>query len=80
MSGQEMPRCRCCNQPPALCIGSIVHTSIDDGLSSARNSSDECIRRAIDYEKANLKRSSLITGLLRLLRKRQKESIKRQPL
>lgn len=78
----EVPKeetCPCCagqvhDIPPPSDegIGFIVHTSVYDGLSSARFRSDDDIRRAIDYESCHRKRSSLIQGLQRELRKRQK--------
>lgn len=50
----------------------IVHTSVDDGLRSARNAKPTEIAQAIAYERQNGKRKALIAGLERELRRRQK--------
>ena len=54
-------------------IDYIVHTSVQDGLSSAEDASDAAVRRAIAHEKRHGKRTALITGLERELRRRAKE-------
>lgn len=52
----------------------IVHTSVDDGLCSARSCSPAAIRKAIAREAAKAEpRTALITGLERELRRRAKE-------
>ena len=58
-------------------LGLIVHTSVSDGLTSARHETTATIKAAIQSEqdKAN-PRSALITGLQRELRRRGKSKAK----
>ena len=53
-------------------VSYIVHTSVQDGLCSATYATPATIRKAIAYEKRNRKRTALITGLERELRRRAK--------
>lgn len=53
-------------------VSFIVHTSVQDGLCSATYESPAVIRKAISYERAHGKRSALIAGLERELRRRAK--------
>lgn len=54
-------------------VSFICHTSVQDGLTTAALESDAVIRKAIAYEKSHGKRTALITGLERELRRRAKE-------
>lgn len=51
----------------------IVYTSVYDGLVNASYASPASIRKAIAHERRNSKRSALITGLERELRRRAKK-------
>jgi len=51
-------------------VADIVHTSVQDGLCSATYATPASIRKAIAYERRHGKRSALITGLERELRRR----------
>ena len=53
-------------------IDNIVYTSVQDGLVSATDATPATIKKAIAYEKRTGKRSALITGLERELRRRAK--------
>jgi len=53
-------------------IDFIVHTSVQDGLCSATYATPATIKKAIAYEKRHSKRSALIGGLERELRRRAK--------
>lgn len=57
-------------------IGFIVHTSVQDGLSTAALENEATIRKAIRYERRNGKRTALITGLERELWRRAKARVK----
>jgi len=56
----------------------IVHTSVADGLCSAGHATPVTIKKAIAYEKRHGKRTALITGLERELRRRQKGKAKHE--
>jgi len=53
-------------------IDYIVRTSVQDGLCSATYAMPATIKKAIAYERRNGKRSALIEGLERELRRRAK--------
>lgn len=53
-------------------VNDIIYTSVQDGLCSATYASPEVIKRAIAAERKGSKRTALITGLERELRRRQK--------
>lgn len=53
-------------------VAGIVYTSVSDGLCSATYATPAAIKKAIAYEKVNGRRSALITGLERELRRREK--------
>lgn len=54
-------------------VALIVHTSVQDGLQSARTASDTAVRLAIKEEsKRTQPRTALITGLQREQRRRAK--------
>ncbi len=53
-------------------VAGIVHTSVEDGLISATYDSVAIIKKAIAYERRHGKRSALIAGLERELRRRAK--------
>lgn len=53
----------------------MVHTSVDDALSSARHAAEPVILRAIALElQKSPPRTALVTGLHRELRRRAKEA------
>lgn len=61
-------------KPVSSAVGSIVYTSVDDGLGSARYSAVGTIKKAIAFERAKKRgsRVALIAGLERELRRRAK--------
>lgn len=57
-------------------VDDIIYTSVYDGLVNATYETPAVIKRAIAREKRGSKRTALITGLERELRRRQKGKVK----
>jgi hypothetical protein len=53
-------------------LGFIVYTSVEDALVNATYATPALIKKAIAHERRHGKRSALITGLERELRRRSK--------
>jgi len=53
-------------------VADLIYTSVSDGLTSATYATPATIRKAIAHERRNGRRTALITGLERELRRRAK--------